>query len=163
MTGISARRHRRFGRRDDAKEDLKEAQEKGDQEAVERFSKRTVKVTKQHTDDCKKLLTLMGVPYVEVRMASQKRPDLLQLWPCGCIRLSVAPVIRQLLNCKGWFRDHVHQTEVYHHQHLPGQAWCCCHLHGLSARRLRQRQRHSAALCARPIWSMVWPQMTWMR
>jgi flap endonuclease-1 len=81
MTGISARRHCRFGRRDDAKEELKEAQEKGDQEAVERFSKRTVKVTKQHTDDCKKLLTLMGVPYVEVRMA--QKHDALITCRCG--------------------------------------------------------------------------------
>lgn len=57
----------RFGRRDDAQEELKAAQEKGDAEAIERFSKRTVKVTKQHVEDCKRLLTLMGVPYVEVQ------------------------------------------------------------------------------------------------
>ena len=55
-----------FGRRDDAQEELKAAQEKGDAEAIERFSKRTVKVTKQHVDDCKRLLKLMGVPFVEV-------------------------------------------------------------------------------------------------
>ena len=45
----------------------KEVQEAGDQEAIERASKRTVKVTKTHVDDCKKLLRLMGIPYVEVR------------------------------------------------------------------------------------------------
>ena len=55
-----------FGRRDDAQEELKAAQEKGDAEAIERFSKRTVKVTKEHVDDCKRLLKLMGVPFVEV-------------------------------------------------------------------------------------------------
>lgn len=39
----------------------------GEQENIDKFSKRLVKVTKQHNDDCKKLLTLMGVPYIEVR------------------------------------------------------------------------------------------------
>lgn len=38
----------------------------GEQENIDKFSKRLVKVTKQHNDDCKKLLTLMGVPYIEV-------------------------------------------------------------------------------------------------
>uniref|UniRef100_A0A7N2L4H3 Flap endonuclease 1 n=1 Tax=Quercus lobata TaxID=97700 RepID=A0A7N2L4H3_QUELO len=37
----------------------------GDKEAIEKFSKRTVKVTKQHNDDCKRLLRLMGVPVIE--------------------------------------------------------------------------------------------------
>jgi flap endonuclease-1 len=57
----------RFARRDDANAELKAAQEKGDQEAIEKFSKRTVKVTREHVEDVKKLLTLMGVPYIEVR------------------------------------------------------------------------------------------------
>lgn len=39
----------------------------GEQENIEKFTKRLVKVTKQHNDECKKLLTLMGVPYIEVR------------------------------------------------------------------------------------------------
>ena len=37
-----------------------------DQENVEKFSKRLVKVTKQHNEECKQLLKLMGVPYVDV-------------------------------------------------------------------------------------------------
>ncbi|KAF4095970.1 hypothetical protein G5714_023573 [Onychostoma macrolepis] len=37
----------------------------GEQENIDKFSKRLVKVTKQHNEECKKLLTLMGVPYVE--------------------------------------------------------------------------------------------------
>lgn len=39
----------------------------GEQENIEKFTKRLVKVTKQHNDECKKLLALMGVPYIEVR------------------------------------------------------------------------------------------------
>lgn len=58
---------RRGVRRDDAGDELKKAQEAGDQEAIERYSKRTIKVTQVHADECKKLLRLMGVPYVEVR------------------------------------------------------------------------------------------------
>lgn len=38
----------------------------GEQENIDKFTKRLVKVTKQHNDECKKLLTLMGVPFVEV-------------------------------------------------------------------------------------------------
>ncbi|CAL1285465.1 unnamed protein product [Larinioides sclopetarius] len=34
-------------------------------EDVNKFSRRLVKVTKQHNDECKELLKLMGVPYVE--------------------------------------------------------------------------------------------------
>lgn len=43
----------------------------GEQENIDKFSKRLVKVTRQHNDDCKKLLTLMGVPYIEasIRLA----------------------------------------------------------------------------------------------
>lgn len=40
----------------------------GEQENIDKFSKRLVKVTKQHNDDCKKLLSLMGVPYIEVTL-----------------------------------------------------------------------------------------------
>uniref|UniRef100_A0A8C7HJ84 Flap endonuclease 1 n=1 Tax=Oncorhynchus kisutch TaxID=8019 RepID=A0A8C7HJ84_ONCKI len=36
-----------------------------EQENIDKFSKRLVKVTRQHNDECKKLLTLMGVPYIE--------------------------------------------------------------------------------------------------
>jgi flap endonuclease-1 len=60
---------RRGTRRDEADDELKKAQETGDQEAIARFSKRTVKVTKTHVDDSKKLLSLMGVPFVEVSLA----------------------------------------------------------------------------------------------
>lgn len=56
---------KRYAKRADATEDLTEAIEKGDKEDIEKFSKRTVKVTKQHNEDCKKLLGLMGVPVVE--------------------------------------------------------------------------------------------------
>ncbi len=33
---------------------------------MEKMNKRLVKVNKGHTDECKQLLTLMGIPYVEV-------------------------------------------------------------------------------------------------
>ncbi|KAL2906807.1 Flap endonuclease 1 [Bienertia sinuspersici] len=56
---------KRYAKRADATEDLTDAIAKGDKESIEKFSKRTVKVTKQHNDDCKKLLGLMGVPVVE--------------------------------------------------------------------------------------------------
>lgn len=37
----------------------------GTSEEVARYTKRTVRVTKEHNDECKRLLKLMGIPYVE--------------------------------------------------------------------------------------------------
>lgn len=56
---------KRYSRREDAAEDLAAAVETGVKEDIEKYSKRTVKVTKQHNEDCKRLLRLMGVPVVE--------------------------------------------------------------------------------------------------
>ncbi|KAL5256639.1 hypothetical protein ACHWQZ_G011781 [Mnemiopsis leidyi] len=55
---------KRAEKREAAAQELKEAEEKGDQENIEKFTKRLVKVEKQHTEDVKRLLTLMGVPYL---------------------------------------------------------------------------------------------------
>uniref|UniRef100_A0A3B4EN55 Flap endonuclease 1 n=1 Tax=Pygocentrus nattereri TaxID=42514 RepID=A0A3B4EN55_PYGNA len=56
---------KRGERRAEAEKLLAQAQETGEQENIDKFSKRLVKVTKQHNDECKKLLKLMGVPYIE--------------------------------------------------------------------------------------------------
>jgi flap endonuclease-1 len=37
----------------------------GDQEKIEKFAKRTVKVTREQVEDAKKLIRLMGIPLVE--------------------------------------------------------------------------------------------------
>uniref|UniRef100_A0ACD6ABK9 Uncharacterized protein n=1 Tax=Avena sativa TaxID=4498 RepID=A0ACD6ABK9_AVESA len=52
-------------KRDNASKDLHRAIEVGDEDSIEKFSKRTVKMTEKHNDDCKRLLRLMGVPVVE--------------------------------------------------------------------------------------------------
>ncbi|XP_072359764.1 flap endonuclease 1 [Scyliorhinus torazame] len=56
---------KRSERRAEAEKQLAEAQETGDAENIEKFNKRLVKVTKQHNDECKRLLELMGIPYIE--------------------------------------------------------------------------------------------------
>ncbi|KAI3710188.1 hypothetical protein L2E82_39962 [Cichorium intybus] len=56
---------KRYSRREDATAGLDEAIQAGNKEEIEKFSKRTVKVTRQHNEDCKKLLRLMGVPVIE--------------------------------------------------------------------------------------------------
>merc|ERR1711935_191033 len=48
-----------------AAEALKEAKEKGDAEEIEKFAKRTVRITKDQVNDVKKLLVMMGCPIVE--------------------------------------------------------------------------------------------------
>ena len=37
----------------------------GNQEDVEKYSKRTVRVTREHNEECKRLLRLMGVPVLD--------------------------------------------------------------------------------------------------
>ncbi|GJP29130.1 hypothetical protein CLOM_g11318 [Closterium sp. NIES-68] len=56
---------KRYARREDATEGLQEAKEEGKAEDVEKYSKRTVRVTRQHNEDCRRLLRLMGVPVIE--------------------------------------------------------------------------------------------------
>eukprot|EP00161_Ancyromonas_sigmoides_P011743 TRINITY_DN2964_c0_g1_i1.p1 TRINITY_DN2964_c0_g1~~TRINITY_DN2964_c0_g1_i1.p1 ORF type:complete len:399 (-),score=82.33 TRINITY_DN2964_c0_g1_i1:160-1311(-) len=51
--------------RADAEAALAKATEEGDAEEMERFNKRTVRVTRQQNEDCMKLLRLMGMPVVQ--------------------------------------------------------------------------------------------------
>lgn len=55
---------KRTAKRIQAESDLAAAKEADDAEEVDRFSRRLVKVTKQHNEDCKDLLRLMGVPVI---------------------------------------------------------------------------------------------------
>lgn len=55
---------KRQERRADAQESLDKATEAGDAENIEKFSRRLVKVTKEHGEECQKLLSLMGVPWI---------------------------------------------------------------------------------------------------
>ncbi|GAA5886689.1 hypothetical protein JCM3774_005830, partial [Rhodotorula dairenensis] len=56
---------KRFAGRQEAKEDEVEAKETGTTEDVDRMSRRQVKVTREHNEECRRLLTLMGIPWVE--------------------------------------------------------------------------------------------------
>lgn len=55
---------KRQERRADAQAGLDKATDAGDTENVEKFTRRLVKVTKEHSLECQKLLELMGVPCV---------------------------------------------------------------------------------------------------
>ncbi|KAM7283440.1 flap endonuclease 1 isoform X1 [Ixodes scapularis] len=61
----SSELEKRQERREVAEKELEKAEEAGNQEDINKFSKRLVKVTRQHGEDCKRLLGLMGVPYIE--------------------------------------------------------------------------------------------------
>ncbi|CAM8960110.1 unnamed protein product [Rhodiola kirilowii] len=56
---------KRYSKREDAAENLVDALVTGNKEDIEKYSKQTVKVTRKHSDDCKKLLQLMGVPVLQ--------------------------------------------------------------------------------------------------
>lgn len=55
----------RDSRSDEAINKLEKAIEIGDDAEIGKYSKWAVKVTKQHNEDCRKLLRLMGVPVIE--------------------------------------------------------------------------------------------------
>jgi flap endonuclease-1 len=55
---------RRYQRKQEANEGLEEAKETGTAEEVEKFSRRTVRVTREHNEECQRLLKLMGIPYL---------------------------------------------------------------------------------------------------
>ena len=56
---------KRAERREEAEKQLAKAQEAGETEDIDKYTRRLVKVTKEHMIDCKKLLRLMGIPVVE--------------------------------------------------------------------------------------------------
>ncbi|XP_072024123.1 flap endonuclease 1-like [Amphiura filiformis] len=56
---------KRKERREEAEKELEKAKESGDVVSMEKFERRLVRVTKQHNEECKTLLKLMGVPFVE--------------------------------------------------------------------------------------------------
>mmetsp|Transcript_34476 Transcript_34476/g.32847 ORF Transcript_34476/g.32847 Transcript_34476/m.32847 type:complete len:592 (-) Transcript_34476:37-1812(-) len=55
---------KRIAKRAKAETDLTAATEAGDVDEIDKFSRRLVKATRQHSEECKQLLTYMGVPYV---------------------------------------------------------------------------------------------------
>lgn len=56
---------KRDERRDEAQKLLQAAEEDGNVEAINKFSRRLVKVTKDHATEAKQLLQLMGIPYID--------------------------------------------------------------------------------------------------
>jgi flap endonuclease-1 len=56
---------KRYVKRQEAEEGLAAAEEEGNAEEIEKMAKRTVKVSKTHNDEAKRLLRLMGVPVIE--------------------------------------------------------------------------------------------------
>ena len=55
---------KRFQRKSEAQEAQEEARETGTAEDVEKFSRRTVRVTREHNVEAQRLLKLMGVPFI---------------------------------------------------------------------------------------------------
>lgn len=57
--------NKRAERREEAEKELQKATEAGDSASIEKFNRRLVKVTKQHGEEARELLKLMGIPVVE--------------------------------------------------------------------------------------------------
>jgi flap endonuclease-1 len=61
----SAELAKREERREQAEQALQSAIEAGNEEEIDRFSRRTVRLDPVHVKECQRLLTLMGIPFVE--------------------------------------------------------------------------------------------------
>lgn len=57
--------NKRAERREEAQKALDKATEAGDAAEMDKYNRRLVKVTKEHNNEAKQLLALMGVPYIE--------------------------------------------------------------------------------------------------
>ncbi|KAG9102297.1 Elongation of fatty acids protein 2 [Ceratobasidium sp. 370] len=68
---------KRFEGRQKAKEDGEEAKEVGTTEDVDKFARRTVRVTREHNEECRRLLKLMGIPCIVVYAAGSEDMDTL--------------------------------------------------------------------------------------
>ncbi len=68
---------KRFEKREEAKAEGEEAKETGTVEDMDRFSRRTVKVTREHNEECRRLLKLMGIPVIIVRVSSEQETRVL--------------------------------------------------------------------------------------
>ncbi|KAF2152480.1 PIN domain-like protein [Myriangium duriaei CBS 260.36] len=55
---------KRFQRKTEAQEQHEEMKEVGTAEDVEKFSRRTVRVTREHNEEARRLLKLMGIPFI---------------------------------------------------------------------------------------------------
>jgi flap endonuclease-1 len=55
---------KRFQRKTEAHAAAEEAKETGTAEDVEKFSRRTVRVTREHNQECQQLLKFMGIPFI---------------------------------------------------------------------------------------------------
>lgn len=56
---------KRAERREEAQKQLQKATEAGDEAEMNKYNRRLVKVTKEHNNEAKELLKLMGVPYID--------------------------------------------------------------------------------------------------
>ncbi|KPM06384.1 dynein light chain Tctex-type 1 [Sarcoptes scabiei] len=56
---------KRTERRTEAKDKLEDAKETQNIEEIQKLNKRLVKVTRKHSEDCKKLLQLLGIPIIQ--------------------------------------------------------------------------------------------------
>ncbi|CAL9073815.1 unnamed protein product [Musa textilis] len=83
-------------KREDAIRDLTVAVEVGDKEGIRKFSKKTVKVTKRHNEDCKRLLRLMGIPVIEVYAVASEDMDSLTFGAPRFVRHLMDPSSRKI-------------------------------------------------------------------
>ncbi|GBP55978.1 Flap endonuclease 1 [Eumeta japonica] len=74
--------NKRAERREEAEKELQKATEIGDLASIDKFNRRLVKVTKQHNEEARQLLQLMGVPVIEAPCEAEAQCAALYLKLC---------------------------------------------------------------------------------
>ncbi len=80
----------------------------GNEEDIEKYSKRTVRVTREHNEECKRLLKLMGVPIIEApseaeaQCAALNREGLVRAISGAALVGHKAAYGAQSVVCGGW-------------------------------------------------------------
>lgn len=76
-------------------------------EDVDKFSRRTVKVTREHNEECRRLLGLMGIPLVVVRSSSHGTLELSHIEMIGSVRSGSA-----MCRACAWWKGGLYSFEV---------------------------------------------------
>ena len=97
---------KRLAKRAKAEADLAVATEAGETDDIDKYSRRLVKATRQHSDECKELLALMGVPFMTAPCEAEAQcAELAKKGKVGCATVLCGTSIGYWSRCRSYNRN----------------------------------------------------------